>query len=71
MSNDKTIIQEIDETIRHLCHLLQSVKSSGALYAAEYADTVRALANLTEARAHLDKEEPQPSYIPYYDAGKE
>lgn len=53
MSNDKTIIQEIDETIRHLCHLLQSVKSSDALYAAEYADTVRALANLTEARAHL------------------
>lgn len=67
MSNDKTILQEIDETIIHICHLLQNVKSTDGLLIEEYVDVVRALASLTEARAHLGKEEPQPSYIPLKD----
>lgn len=69
-SESKSIIQEVDEIIIHTCHLLQNTKNSDGMLA-EYGCVVRALADLVEARAHLDTKEMQPLYVPYQDTGKE
>lgn len=62
---EKEITQEVDKTIIHICHLLQNVNSTDAVSMPEYASVTKALADLTEARAHLDKKGLQPLYIPY------
>ena len=50
MTKREVLIEKVDETIKSVCEKVQG----NDLCPSEYADTIKALATLVEARAKLD-----------------